>query len=447
MGFAALARPPAKTRPPSAAFVAGRRVLVRPLDGHRRRSAASAAWYSSVLTRQGWVVTVVSVALVVAGRLFGIFELFVLGAGGAALVIAAAVFVGLTRVHLDVTRELRPDRIHAGQPANVQLHIHNRGTRRAPVLALRDAVEGIDRTAGVVLAPLAAGQTVSATYSLPTDRRGVLGVGPMEVRIGDPFGLASVASPGAPMSRLVIWPAVDRVLPLPLSPGTDRDLEGEPSGRLAVQGEELYALRPYTDGDDRRHVHWRASARYDDLVVRQHERPSPGRGTVVLDTSARSYEGETFERAVSAAASIALAGARHRLQVRLITTAGYDSGFGSDPRHLDGIMEHLAVVAQRDLGHLPTLVGSLRRSGPGRGAPLAVLTGASADASGVTVMREPGALPATVVAFAAARLAGGATSPPPAGVIVVDPTISFAAAWNQALAAGSRRLAAPMAGR
>ena len=389
-----------------------------------------------MLTRQGAAVTVVSVTLVVAGRLFGIFELFVLGAGGAALVIAAAVFVGLTRVHLDVARELRPVRVHAGQSATVHLRIHNRGARRTPVLALRDVVEGIDRAALVVLAPLTVDEAVAATYSLPTDRRGLLAVGPMEVRVSDPFGLASVSSAGAPVSELVVWPAVERVLPLPLGPGDARALDADPSGTPGAQGDELYALRPYTDGDDRRHVHWRASARYDDLVVRQHDRPAPGRATVVLDSRVGAYEGDSFERAVSAAASIALACARHQLQVRLLTTAGHDSGFGADHRHLDGVMEHLALVRQRDLGHLPTLVASLRRPGRNRLGPVAVVTGTGADGSGLAGLGGAGAQGITVVAFVAAAAAGrqAAERRGHSGAIVVDATTSFEAAWNLAIA-------------
>ncbi len=389
-----------------------------------------------VLTRQGAAVTVASVAMVVAGRLFAVVELFVLGAGGAALVIGAALFVGLTRVHLDVVRELRPTRVHAGQPATVQLRVHNRGARRAPVLSLCDVVEGIKGTARVVLAPLAPGQTVTATYTVPSDRRGVLAIGPMEVRLADPFGLTSVSSPGAPVSLLSVWPAVEQVLAFPPStPGDHRDADAEPTGALAHQGDEFYALRPYADGDDRRHVHWRASAKRDELVVRQHERRAPGRATVVLDTTAGAYQGDTFERAVSAAASIALACSRGRLPVRVMTTAGFDSGFGGDARHLDRVMEHLAVVQLRQLGHLPTLLGALRRPGPGHGQPVAVLTGSSAGGGGTG---GAGAQGLTVVAFAT----GHHPTPARGATVVVDDTTTFSAAWNRVMVP-SRRPVAP----
>src|SRR5436305_7665466 len=114
-----------------------------------------------MLTAQGWLVALAAVAFVACGRLFGIEELYVLGAGAAALVIAAAVVIARMRLELEIRRELHPQRVHAGSPARVTLDITNRGRRRSPLLNLRDPV-GEGRSATVVVAPLAAGDTVRA---------------------------------------------------------------------------------------------------------------------------------------------------------------------------------------------------------------------------------------------------------------------------------------------
>src|SRR3954470_2583281 len=105
-----------------------------------------------MLTRSGWAVLLAAGSLVVAGRLFGIFELFLAGAGAAALVAVAAFTVRGTKLRLDVARELHPQRVHAGTPSRVELRGRNRGSRRTPLLALRDPV-GRERSARVVLAP------------------------------------------------------------------------------------------------------------------------------------------------------------------------------------------------------------------------------------------------------------------------------------------------------
>jgi len=384
-----------------------------------------------VLTRQGAIATAVSVTLVVAGRLFGIFELFVVGAGGAALVIGAVAITGLTRLRLDVSRQVRPGRIHAGEPATVTLLATNGGRRRTPVIQLRDAV-GPGRTASVVLSPLAPGEHITAAYSLPGERRGRIGVGPLEVRVSDPFGLAALSAPAAPVVQLIVWPAVERVMAPSPALGRDHDL-GAPV-ELSATGDEFYALRPYADGDDLRRVHWRASAKRDDLVVRQDERPGRGQATIVLDTRTGVYGGDTFERAVSAAASVAMACARSGLLLRLVTTAGHDSATtnpvaGFDP--VEPILDHLAVVAPRDVGHLASVVASMERAGRDQGARVVVVTG-DGRAGELGEASTPTANSASVTLVVFTSGVGGAEPPPTnRSVVVVDESISFASAWNR----------------
>ena len=390
-----------------------------------------------MLTRQGAIATAVSIALVVAGRLLGIFELFVVGAGGAALVVGAVAVTGLCRLRLDVSRQLRPPRVHAGEPATVTLLATNGGRRRTPVIQLRDTV-GPGRTASVVLSPLAAGEHITAAYSLPAERRGRFAVGPLEVRVSDPFGLAALSAPAAPVVELTVWPAVERVVAPSPAPGRDHDA-GSPV-ELAPSGDEFYALRPYADGDDLRRVHWRASAKRDDLVVRQDERPGRGQVTIVLDTRAGVHGADTFERAVSAAASVAMAAARQGLLLRLVTTAGYDSGLSSPVPGIDpveSVLDHLAVVAPRDVGHLASVVSTMERADRDRGARVVVVTGDGQAG-------EPGGAPTSVTPSAAVTLvvfisrAGEAGLPASnRSVVVVDQTTSFASAWNRSMAAAA----------
>ena len=63
-------------------------------------------------------------------------------------------------------------------------------------------------------------------------------------------------------------------------------------------GSEFHALREYVPGDDLRRINWKASARSDDLMVRETALEGVRRCTVVLDTSAAEYDVDAFERAV-----------------------------------------------------------------------------------------------------------------------------------------------------
>ena len=85
-----------------------------------------------------------------------------------------------------------------------------------------------------------------------------------------------------------------------------RDLEGTPSSDLSSSDIAFHALRDYAPGDDRRHVHWRTTARTGKLMVRQFEETRRSHVVVALDDLAEHYASdEEFELAVSAAASIA----------------------------------------------------------------------------------------------------------------------------------------------
>jgi uncharacterized protein (DUF58 family) len=377
-----------------------------------------------VLTTTGWSVAVGSMTLVVVGRLLGIFELFLLGAGGAVLVVACVVRVATLRLRVDVTRELHPARVHAGTPSRVELEVRNRGLR-TPVLTLRDPV-GRGRTARVVLAPLGRDETVRAAYRLPTERRGLLRVGPMAIEVSDPFGIAAATTQGADVTELTVWPAVDDVTPLPHTSGDDPLAGVDHPNPLASHGDDFYALRPYVIGDDLRRVHWKSSARTEELLVRQDEMPWQGRATVVLDARRGTHSEESFERAVSAAASVILASSRRHFLVRLITTGGDDTQFGSGGTHVESILERLSTIELSEEGRLVAVLAALRRAGSG-GALVAMLGGrATQDVGSVQRLRltHPSL---TVVRFVVGRLDREVQS---AGELLVDDDAPFKSVWD-----------------
>jgi uncharacterized protein (DUF58 family) len=378
-----------------------------------------------VLTTTGWSVAVGAMALIVVGRLLGIYELFLLGAGGVALVLLATLRVATMRLRIDVARELHPARVHAGTPSRVELHVRNRSGMRTPVLTLRDPV-GRGRTARVVLAPLTRDETVRAAYRLPTDRRGLLRVGPMAIEVTDPFGIASSTTEGAGATELTVWPAVDDVLPLPHTSGDEPLGSSDHPNALSSHGDDFYALRPYVIGDDLRRVHWKSSARSQELLVRQDEMPWQGRATVVLDARRGSHSDESFERAVSAAASVVLACARRHFLLRMVTTAGDDSQFGAGATHVEGLLERLSTIALAEEGRLLAVLTALRRAGSG-GALVAMLGGrAVQDVPAVQRLRltHPSI---TVVRFVVGRLDREQQG---YGELLVDDDAPFATVWN-----------------
>ena len=105
--------------------------------------------------------------------------------------------------------------------------------------------------------------------------RGRHRLGPLGVRVRDPFGLTTRIAPccrGPPRSS-----CCPRSCPLGGGhpPGSGVGAEGAIPHMVALHGEDDVPIREYRDGDDLRRIHWPATARTGELMVRQEDRPGP----------------------------------------------------------------------------------------------------------------------------------------------------------------------------
>ena len=396
-----------------------------------------------MLTRRGWFFIAGFGVLAAAGRLFAIKELFLLAAGCGGVVVAALAYVRLTRFNLQATRELHPARVQAGGSSRVELSVRNVAFRPSPLITARDPFDKGRRWARFLLSSLAPGEVAHAAYRLPTDERGVFDLGPLQLIFSDPLGVAARSVVAADATKLTVFPRVDVIQPLPRTLGYDPQAGADQPNALGRTGEDFYALRPYELGDDLRRVHWKSSAKVDDLMIRQDEMPWEGRTTVVLDLRRGVHTPVSLELAVSAAASIVSAAWQRRGQLRFITTGGVDSGFASGHAHVDAILEHLASAQLERKGELTAVLSNLRREGNG-GSLAAVTTAAASDADLHAIARLGHRFGAVALAlFERSSFDPGARGadirsravPSVTYLARVTAAVPFAQAWDQSLAA------------
>ena len=274
-------------------------------------------------TRQGWIVVACAVATALLGRAFGVLELYMLAAALISAFVAGCLVVLVRRPRIAVRRWVRPEVLAAGDVGRVDLVVRPYGSGLRPSFELIEAV-GSDRTARMAVSPMRGGRQKSAGYRVPTERRGVLTIGPLVALRTDLLGLARSVDLVAGVDEILVAP---RAFELPMPELGDGIL-----GRhLLVQSVrlgpgEFHSLREYVPGDEPRTIHWRASARSDDLKVRQYSAEGLRRCTVVLDQQVPhgSAHDEAFERAVVAAASLVHSSDQYGLQTRFATTAGVD---------------------------------------------------------------------------------------------------------------------------
>src|SRR5689334_2538774 len=174
------------------------------------------------LTRRGWSVLLGGLAVVVAGRIVGLQELFVAGTSAVALTLLAAFMVRRTRLRLQVTRDVRPSRVPVDESCRVELQLRNTALRRSPVLVVSDPV-GEGQRARLRLAPLGVGQTRTMRYRLPVHRRGIVTVGPLTVECSDPFGLARQEMTTTSTVDVIVLPRVVPLAAVPPAPGDEPD--------------------------------------------------------------------------------------------------------------------------------------------------------------------------------------------------------------------------------
>jgi uncharacterized protein (DUF58 family) len=243
-----------------------------------------------------------------------------------ALPLISYALVARTRYRLTCSRRLDPVRVPAGGTCTVVLRLQNVSRLPTGVMLAEDTVPYLlGGRPRFVLDRVLPQRTIEVEYSVHSQVRGRFRVGPLTVRLTDPFGLVELPRAFSAAESLVVTPAVH---PLPeIRLGGEWAGAGESLSRsVATAGEDDSATREYRLGDDLRRIHWRSTARRGELMVRREEQPWQSRAVVLLDCRAGIHFGDgplsSFEWAVSAAASVGLHLASAGFTIRLVTDMG-----------------------------------------------------------------------------------------------------------------------------
>ena len=118
---------------------------------------------------------------------------------------------------------------------------------------------------------LPAGQRVKLNYGLRPERRGRFTLGSLWCAYDTPLGLWRCTWEVPQATPVHVYPDVRLVQAWEVLARRDREQALIRVGRRRGGDSELDALRPYQEGDPYRHVDWRASARHNNLIVRQYK--------------------------------------------------------------------------------------------------------------------------------------------------------------------------------
>ena len=333
----------------------------------------------SGLTTRGRSFLAAGVASAVCALILGERDLLRVAVFLLALPAVALLVVHRTRYRLACTRRLDPPRVPVGQAASVVLRLDNVSRLPTGVLLVEDALPYVlGGRPRFVLDRVEPHGVREVSYPVRSDLRGRFRIGPLSVRLSDPFGLCELARSFAAVDSLVVTPQITSLPPVRLR--GEWTGSGESRARsVSSAGEDDVATREYRQGDDLRRVHWRSTARYGELMVRREEQPWQSRAAVLLDSRESAHRGDgpgsSFEWAVSAAASVGVHLARSGYLLRLVTGDGIAAGEvtaegGGSTESL--LLNTLAVVSTTHRPSLDIALTGMRRSG-GDGLVVAVL--------------------------------------------------------------------------
>lgn len=198
--------------------------------------------------------------------------------------------------------------VSAGEALTVKLVIKNpRGRARGLFQVIDQVPNALGETPETSFSLLAPGHSQVWQYQLSPQQRGIYRWAGVSLRSAAPLGLFWCRRwTGAP-AEAIVYPQI-----LPLQRCAIIDTLGQQVGQHwphsprvqpATEG-VTRALRPYRWGDPTRLIHWRTSARYGELRVRELEKVTAGQEVILALNTAGRWSAEQFEQAVIAAASL-----------------------------------------------------------------------------------------------------------------------------------------------
>lgn len=349
------------------------------------------------LTTRGRSFLAAGLAATACAYVLGQGDLLRVGMMLAALPLVCVLVLHRTRYRVAGSRLLSPTRVPAGSEARVHLRVDNVSRLPTGLLMLQDRVPYVlGPRPRFVLDRVEAGGRREVSYRVRSDLRGRYALGPLQLRLTDPFGMVELTRSFSAHDTLTVIPRTEALPPVRLA-GEAGGYGDSRQRSLALAGDDDVIPREYRHGDDLRRVHWRSTARYGELMVRREEQPQQARCTVVLDTRGRAWTGSgpdsPFEWAVSSAASTVMHLIERGYGVRLLTGAGTLSpgleagGLVSDSSETAGLlMDSLAVVEHSEEPSLGPVLETLHT---GDGLLIAFLGGMDeAEAAQTARMRH-----------------------------------------------------------
>jgi uncharacterized protein (DUF58 family) len=240
--------------------------------------------------------------------------------------------------------------VFANNSSDITLSVKN--LKSFPSYSIKILQSGA-RDSGIYFPTVPAWSDASGTVSMVFQKRGIYSQGDFSLESGFPFIFLTKELTCKGEGAILVYPELEDIEHI-FPDFTTHTYEN--TRTFSRSGDEFAMIREFRYGDDRRKIHWKASAKAEKLLVMEYAASEVKQITIILDNML-PQDAELFENAVSFSASVSEKFLRDEYFVRLLT-CGKVIPFGSGREHLYKILDLLAIIERRDSWECPVSEGN-----------------------------------------------------------------------------------------
>lgn len=221
----------------------------------------------------------------------GLYALLVGGTMPYFLLYTYSLFFLIPLVHLrlilrglDVNIKIPKGSLYVGDEIDLVYQLDNRTIFHIPHLEIHSHIsKELSRKASSRLVEnLAPYENYSYQENLDLNRRGYFQLGSLEIKISDAFGLFTLRRSYSSQASLVVYPKPIEISSFALS--SVEQMGDLPIEDLTFQDtSRISSLREFRPGDSIKSVHWKLSAKLDEIIVKEYEKRGDAEVALFID--------------------------------------------------------------------------------------------------------------------------------------------------------------------
>lgn len=277
-------------------------------------------------------------------------------------------FCRATLAGLSVSRRL-PREVYAGAGFQIRYEVHNHHNRLpAWLLTLEDQMSNeLRRTESArghsTVGVIPGNDHALAGFPCRIDQRGKYRLGPLRIQTGFPFGLMNAFQYLKIRETVTVFPRLGS-----LKRNWQGWLMSRQVGvavtrrRAGVNEGDFYGLRGWQNGDSRKWIHWRTTARAGELMVRQFEQQQRQQLAVFVDLHQPNEDEKAFERLISFVATLThevCLNPANQIAVAMSDGMASSNMERRDREFRNHVLESLSVAVRSDSPNLGGMLGRL----------------------------------------------------------------------------------------